>query len=870
MLTHMKFFLALAALLCAAAGPAQTSMFAAGPTARKTADGCAISFTVAAPTDVEVAILAGSNVVRHLAAGVLGGTNAPPAPLQPGLKQEIAWDGKDDLGNAVPGFRVQATGEAPNPEPRPLPALSVRVRVGLSVEPAGPAFGCEPQADTLSNVIGLSMGPNGRVYVMSMRWQRAWWTHTAVHVFGRNGSYERTIKPFPNTLPPEKVAPITHLRDEQGRPIPTIHRILAIEYTPTQDLAQQPAVTPDGNLHMLVVRAAYHNDREEGERYIASVGPDGSVPFETFAGPKFPGAASPGDPFLAASTDGKAIYLTGINTGKPDANKNVPNGPTLYRLELATRTDPKPFFGEPGKPGNDSAHLNDPRGVAVDGKGRVFVADRGNNRVVVLKESSGAWIGSFDVPAPTWVGAHRGHGGVYVATSNSVVRFTVDAEGKAVEKGRLTLPALPVQVQSRNRWCFALDDGADPAFLWIGHNRGGADTLQRCTEKDGAFTAPANASFHPTKVYWNIAAGYDGKTVACKIGDRGVWLFDEDTEKMRYLNLEDSGGETYRLGPNNQIYGIDHWRWGVRRWTADGRPFPFPATTNHVDREGRGRLLNAPSGTTCWERDFDVDRTGKVYVKHSGKVYHGRMRVDKYDQNGNSLGTVIWVVTDGAMGPRVDGQGNVYVADIIKPVGQPIPDFFKGNLVDAKIDKRGSPLQQYTWMYGSVIKFGPAGGAIWFPILQPDFGYAFEGEAKLPAGQPKVKVDTVAADQPKWYQPGELQGALWFRYGVSYILDMQPSHNRRCHCTATEFDVDEYGRVFHTDQGRFRVVVLDGAGNEILAFGRYGNQDATGLTFNWFTGLGVSERYVYAADGANLRVVRGALRYAATTFCPLP
>jgi hypothetical protein len=37
-------------------------------------------------------------IVRHLAAGVLGGTYNPPSPLKPGLSQSIAWDGKDDTG----------------------------------------------------------------------------------------------------------------------------------------------------------------------------------------------------------------------------------------------------------------------------------------------------------------------------------------------------------------------------------------------------------------------------------------------------------------------------------------------------------------------------------------------------------------------------------------------------------------------------------------------------------------------------------------------------------------------------------------------------------------------------------------------------
>jgi hypothetical protein len=54
---------------------------------------------VSAPTDVEVTVLgADGKVVRHLAAGVLGGKHLAPEPLKAGLVQEILWDSKDDFG----------------------------------------------------------------------------------------------------------------------------------------------------------------------------------------------------------------------------------------------------------------------------------------------------------------------------------------------------------------------------------------------------------------------------------------------------------------------------------------------------------------------------------------------------------------------------------------------------------------------------------------------------------------------------------------------------------------------------------------------------------------------------------------------------
>ncbi|MBL8025168.1 MAG: T9SS type A sorting domain-containing protein [Fibrobacteres bacterium] len=58
-----------------------------------------ISFSVSAMTDVEVAVIGtDGKVLRHLAAGVLGGSYPPPEPLIAGLVQSIVWDGKDDYG----------------------------------------------------------------------------------------------------------------------------------------------------------------------------------------------------------------------------------------------------------------------------------------------------------------------------------------------------------------------------------------------------------------------------------------------------------------------------------------------------------------------------------------------------------------------------------------------------------------------------------------------------------------------------------------------------------------------------------------------------------------------------------------------------
>jgi len=136
-----------------------------------------IRFTVSGPTDVEVAIVnAKGDVVRHLAAGVLGGggkgsqpaKNPPPEPLKPGLAQELTWDGKDDFGlpcKAAPAEAGRAAGAGPS-------NYTARVRLGMGGQlermiPTAPA------GAAVSFPTAIGVGPNGDVYVLSNRYMQA-------------------------------------------------------------------------------------------------------------------------------------------------------------------------------------------------------------------------------------------------------------------------------------------------------------------------------------------------------------------------------------------------------------------------------------------------------------------------------------------------------------------------------------------------------------------------------------------------------------------------------------------------------------------------------------------------------------------------
>ena len=49
-----------------------------------------------------------------------------------------------------------------------------------------------------------------------------------------------------------------------------------------------------------------------------------------------------------------------------------------------------------------------------------------------------------------------------------------------------------------------------------------------------------------------------------------------------------------------------------------------------------------------------------------------------------------------------------------------------------------------------------------------------------------------------------------------------------CVCIGGRFKIDGFGRLWIPDALRFSVGVVDNAGNELIRFGRYGNQDSLG------------------------------------------
>jgi len=617
--------------------------------------------------------------------------------------------------------------------------------------------------------------------------------------------------------------------------------------------------------------------------------------------------------------------------------------------------------------------------------------------------------------------------------------------------------------------CFALDGSAEPAVLWAGlvtntdaaRQAGGAQLLVRCEDRGTAFSDAAPTPCGGAPLLRRPAADPSRREVAC-LREGRLHILNEETGKVRVLGDGGRGSvgagmaRNPRLDRNGRIYSVDHEA-GLIRYSADGKPLPFPATAGLPYLQGR--LPAGATGTTWWEGGFWVDRRGDIYVRKDGLKYHGQKCVQVYDPDGNYKRTVVWALSDAGYGPRTDARGNIYIMDIAKPAGQPFPAEFGGRVVpnpDPKDEyfgpaEPGRPTASvYNWMYGSIIKFGPEGGAMWmgaaqggpnqldyegwrgtaadlrtaggaltgtlgnpqyptwllFPALNLDassqnritlrlknatdgnqatLGYsanwysqsACDGSLGQHRKTVEIKPDSDfteytfdLSDEKNWKGrihwitltpsngkkgafsidwvriggadspsassgPGgklvwnfdkedaldkklpatmkrekaigdhcpegiELQGAHWMRPGFSPTYS--PSGGtERCRCTGTDFDVDDFGRVFAPDLGRFRVGVLDTNGNEIISFGAYGNQDFCGpdsyvpdpatkllrprregdpkdlvspfaqpeIAFAWIMGVAVTDRNAYVADAFNKRVLRVKLGYAAEAGCDI-
>ncbi len=860
----MKAAINFCLLLCLAAGSAGTAgepafpKFTAKPTAAKAADGkVKIEFAVDRETDVAVFVEDGAGkVVRHLVAGVLG--KNPPLPLKPGLAQSIEWDGRADYGKPAGGG-----------------SFKVRVALGMSAK-FDKVLISDPQN---FGAQALGVGPDGTVYCLGTA-GHAWGGPLLIAV-SRAGAYGRTVMPFPASLKPEQVKAFGAF-DLDGRATPVMYGYGHGQYPVGPGPRKHTmAVTPDGVVLWLAASGRYAPGR------LVGVHTSGAAPWDSFEGPAMPG--QPRDKACVASaSDGKSAFVAGLGKGEGAATALA----AVYRVKLPERTA-EVFFGDPAKPGSDETHLGaaGAQGLAVDGKGHLLISDTANNRLVVVDEKDGKFAGAIPVPSPSAVGADRSGGAVYVVSAGKGAAEVIKFGGwkDAKEQARI-----PLKVGGLGTVALAVDGGAKPPVVWASAD-GGA--IYRIEDQGGKFGEPRR--INEGKIghggFLDVTVDRIRREVYTRCGTGRTWWFrySEEADKVEQVTIPErsGGGQGVNLvpAPDGNLYGLK-WPMLFLKYDHNGKPLAWeqpdhrPFKTDGFAGKYPAHASFVPVSETEYPHTLGVRPSdGHLFVMEPATPGNRPPKmVREYLPTGKlvSEAPVVWKVSDGAIGPRFDAAGNIYIAEVVRPTDWPYPpEFDRAFPKKIELNKtRPSGAQDVTAnMYGSIVKFGPKGGIVDFRIGSDLAGCMvpnpFKGEPKLDPALRKTDVAWYACTMLRG--PEKLIGAEWVHPGISHV-GMQA-----CTCENVTFDVDEFGRVFFPDLNLFQVRVIDTNGNALAKFGGYGNGDSCGpesrdktlatpeIAFSWLVGVGATDKYVYTGDSINRRMLRAKIVYAAEESCPI-
>ncbi|MFC1479702.1 hypothetical protein ACFL6F_03810 [Planctomycetota bacterium] len=372
---------------------------------------------------------------------------------------------------------------------------------------------------------------------------------------------------------------------------------------------------------------------------------------------------------------------------------------------------------------------------------------------------------------------------------------------------------------------------------------------------------------------------------------RGWWYrFSEKNEQFSKVTCPGTGGAAGTCivpGPEGILYA-PVYPYHLCRFTREGKPFPWPEGYKRYPEEAMGKTGKmqklskkvpahgryVPVSMVFMTHTLGVRYDGNIFMFEAGN-HGGRppKMLREYLPTGErkSDTPIIWKASDTVIGPKFDPQGNIYIADQIKPLDEPYPEEFKEVVGEVKPDKMHLgkfPVKNACMtMYGSIMKFSPKGGMIHFGGKNP-----YKGDPKL---DPSLKTVTAGSYHGYRFYTTKVTGALWIKPGISHV-DLH-----YCNCENTRFDVDEFGRVWYPDLGRFRVCVLDTNGNDITYFGGYGNSDSHGpdtedkklaepeIPLAWLIGVGVTDKYVYLPDSMNRRLLRCRITYKEEKTCEI-
>jgi len=436
--------------------------------------------------------------------------------------------------------------------------------------------------------------------------------------------------------------------------------------------------------------------------------------------------------------------------------------------------------------------------------------------------------------------------------------------------------------KGRARIHLALDESSDPTVVWIG-------------QSVGARTARGRK--RRTQCYlWRLEDRRDSFVKTADLLDRSRDEFGitsrlavhPETDQVVFSDLTGFArsvngltGEPLELPFNNAIdmnVGLDG-NWYVHphgiydaplcRFDRDFKPIPVPGKVagRKYPSNTVGKVY-ARWGAGYCSPGLAAGLKGRVHslqmytwAKYAVAVFRpdgqpedpGRMRDDAAMQKCTRFkSALVGPLGDRVGGIQVDWQGNVYVGKKVFPPGHKPPKGFE------------IPHMGYPGLAGSIIKFGPAGGAV------------------LDVKDRGDKKGLVVDLRWGWGSPVKkklfVEGALRLYPGLSSIGG--GFGGWKCMCRQPMFQVDGWGRIFYPSAVLNRVCVVDNSGNLIEQFGHYGNIDSRGpgkdsriktpeVPLGWPEAVGVSRTRIYVLDIVNSRIVRMKKTYAAEEVCEI-
>jgi len=804
------------------------------------------------------------NIVRHLAAGVLG-SNAPLPFTKDSLEQIIIWDGQAN-------YKKEA-GAGP---------FKVRIAVGMNaqfekiiMDGGENNGGVRAMATTKDGTLVMASAFGADV---------ANWSGWTMQAYDQNGDYQKTLFPPPNYFSKkdfEDLGIASTVVD--GKDVPVYSGIMTRSYfAETPGRRTSMIITSKDEILMLFKNGS-----------ISAIHLNGKAAMGGFRGPRIFNLDEKRskNSFMALSSDEKSLFVSSCTL---DPKKG---GFAIYKVPLPSRDKAEVFFGEDTITGKDENHLGgDASGIAIDGKGNLLVSDTVNNRVLILSELTGKYTKEFPFQNPNAIVIDKKTEHIYI-TSNfkgDVVLFKLKSADDPVVLKKKNIPRNGAHDYP---YVLALDTTGPNPVIWAGGDYGAILRLEDVGEQFNQKERQNVKVGHGAFVGLTVDRYSQEKEVFARL-ESGVFMkYNETTGNIGWLKTGTTinQGVTIDIGPNGDVYGAAY-PFHLFKYDKTGKPSPwkttarYPEPTNdskgsRKETKGPAHGIYVPVSMTFMTHTVGIRPDGNIFV-FQPKAPGDRppKMLMEYTPDGDRINQdpIIWKVSDVAVGPKFDAQGNIYIAEHIKPIDQYFPEEFNDLVGEVKFNTKydsyfNSPKGTILGMYGSIVKFSPKGGMIHWGGPNP-----YDGEPKLDDSLKTVEASYYEAQNVQRLHKTKITGADWIKLGVSHI------ELHYCNCESTRFDVDPFGRVYYPDLLRYQVRVIDTNANDIMHFGSYGNTDSksnnsinvdeitgkvlkdkkgnspydkTKIPFSWLIGVGATDKYIYAGDSSNRRLTQVKINY---------